>query len=1144
MQPGTSYAYRVIAFNSVGNAAASNEAAVTTPAAPPAGPAAFLPDATGLVTFEAENADANISKSGLTWSPTAALPGASGTALEAGPNTGQKFDGDYVANAPRLDFNVNFARTGTYYLWVRGNGPTDNDDSVHAGLNGQAVSSADRIALGHDGWNWSQRTTDGPVVTITVTQTGVQTVNLWMREDGSRVDKLLLTLDPNFVPTGTGPAESARSNPAPTPTAPAAPSNLAASLDGQNQVALAWSDNSANETAFRLERRVAGGTFATLADLPANATTYTDASVAPGTTYEYRVRALNGVGASDPSNTVSQATPATPTQPAGFQESGGLVTFEAEHYDAKVDQGGASWTPYAGVSGASGTALQAGPDAGLKVDDNVAGNSPRLDYKVNFSTPGTYTVWVRGTGPDYAGDSVHVGLDGTLASAGKNVTGFPLNAFGWTKGSGTTATITVTTAGVHTVNVWMREDGTIIDKILLTTNAAFTPAGVGPEESPRTAPPTPAPVAPNAPSNLAALAASQTRVDLTWADNSNDETGFVIERATGNGAFAVLTTVGANVTTFADTSTAASTSYQYRVKAVKAGSGSTLESAYTNTAGATTPANPVATPAAFAESGGQVVIEAEHFDANTPQGGASWNAANAPDASGTVLQAGPDVGLKVDDNVIGASPRLDYKVNFSAPGTYYVWVRGTGPDYAGDSVHVGLDGAAPTTAKNVTGFTLNALSWSKIAGGGVASITVSTAGVHTVNVWMREDGTIFDKLLLTTDPNFTPAGTGPAESARSGGTAAPTAPSDLTAANSSAGVTLAWTDNSADETGFRVDRRVAGTSAWGTLASVATNATGYTDATAAAATSYEYRVVAVNNAGPSTASNTAAVTTPGATAPANPAAPTNLTAAASGSAVNLGWVDNATDEDLYQVFRKDGPDGSYALLGTRPPDSTTYLDSTTSAGNSYSYQVRAVRNDGALSDFSNEVTILLSSGSTLSSTDVGNPAAGSTTAVTPGKDYDIAGAGYDVWNARDEFRFASKSVTGNFDVKVRVESLTGGYDNWAAAGLMARDGLAENARNVFVKASRGNGERLSYRSTTGGGSTALGNGTPQYPNAWLRLTRVGNLFVGYDSTDGVTWREVGRVTMSLPATLQVGLAANSHQTGTLTTAKFRDLSFA
>ena len=47
--------------------------------------------------------------------------------------------------------------------------------------------------------------------------------------------------------------------------------------------------------------------------------------------------------------------------------------------------------------------------------------------------------------------------------------------------------------------------------------------------------------------------------------------------------------------------------------------------------------------------------------------------------------------------------------------------------------------------------------------GVVATINVTTLGVHTLNVWMREDGMEFDKIVLTTDINFTPSGTGPAE---------------------------------------------------------------------------------------------------------------------------------------------------------------------------------------------------------------------------------------------------------------------------------------------------------------------------------------------------------------------------------------------
>src|SRR6185436_19422079 len=50
------------------------------------------------------------------------------------------------------------------------------------------------------------------------------------------------------------------------------------------------------------------------------------------------------------------------------------------------------------------------------------------------------------------------------------------------------ATINVTTTGIHTLNLWMREDGAIVDKVLLTSNTSYTPSGVGPAESSRTVP--------------------------------------------------------------------------------------------------------------------------------------------------------------------------------------------------------------------------------------------------------------------------------------------------------------------------------------------------------------------------------------------------------------------------------------------------------------------------------------------------------------------------------------------------------------------------------------------------------------------------------------------------------------------------------
>ncbi len=95
---------------------------------------------------------------------------------------------------------------------------------------------------------------------------------------------------------------------------------------------------------------------------------------------------------------------------------------------------------------------------------------------------------------------------------------------------------------------------------------------------------------PAAPTNLAASAVSSSQINLTWSDSDATEDGFKIERCTGAGCgdFTQIATVGANVTSYANTGLTASTSYSYRVRAYNTGG----ESGYSNTASATTLAAP------------------------------------------------------------------------------------------------------------------------------------------------------------------------------------------------------------------------------------------------------------------------------------------------------------------------------------------------------------------------------------------------------------------------------------------------------------------------------------------------------------------------------------------------------------------------
>ena len=88
---------------------------------------------------------------------------------------------------------------------------------------------------------------------------------------------------------------------------PLPPSNLSASSVSDSRIDLAWSDNSADENEFEIERANGNG-FTVVATVPADTVSYSDAALSASTTYDYRVSAKNTNGSSAYSNTASATT--------------------------------------------------------------------------------------------------------------------------------------------------------------------------------------------------------------------------------------------------------------------------------------------------------------------------------------------------------------------------------------------------------------------------------------------------------------------------------------------------------------------------------------------------------------------------------------------------------------------------------------------------------------------------------------------------------------------------------------------------------------------------------------------------------------------------------------------------------------------
>lgn len=182
---------------------------------------------------------------------------------------------------------------------------------------------------------------------------------------------------------------------------------------------------------------------------------------------------------------------AAPAANAPFKEQGGQVVVDAESSYASIARGGQQWTTYRDASRPAGTicggAMVSEPDSGVQIDTGYATTAPERQYKVLFSTPGTYYVWLRAWAANSNNNSINVGLDGQPTTTADRITLGTYNSWTWTGSTmdGPVATLVITSAGEHTINVWMREDGMWIDRLLLTTSSSYVPSGTGPAESSR-----------------------------------------------------------------------------------------------------------------------------------------------------------------------------------------------------------------------------------------------------------------------------------------------------------------------------------------------------------------------------------------------------------------------------------------------------------------------------------------------------------------------------------------------------------------------------------------------------------------------------------------------------------------------------------
>lgn len=148
------------------------------------------------------------------------------------------------------------------------------------------------------------------------------------------------------------------------PTFPTAPSTLTATAAANGTINLNWTDNSNNETGFKIERKTgAGGTYAPIVTTAANALSYADSGLAAATTYYYRIRATNASGDSAYSNEANATTAATAAINFALPANGGVAsasTTYSNNYPVQAinngDRTGANWGAGGGWNDATNAA--------------------------------------------------------------------------------------------------------------------------------------------------------------------------------------------------------------------------------------------------------------------------------------------------------------------------------------------------------------------------------------------------------------------------------------------------------------------------------------------------------------------------------------------------------------------------------------------------------------------------------------------------------------------------------------------------------------------------------------------------------------------------------------------------------------------
>jgi len=784
--------------------------------------------------------------------------------------------------------------------------------------------------------------------------------------------------------------------------APKQPTSLSATRISEAQIALSWVDTNTDETGFKVERCSGAGCsdFAEIASLSPNTSAYGDTSLLPDTSYSYRIKVVksSSCGWEMTSATATAVTtllgPASPTvvaastTQANFSWTDRTATetgFEVERCQGTDCSGFVQLgIPVAGTTSYSDTTVCAGSTYSYRVRA-VNGTVPWFSA---FTNPVTITMPAPVDPVLTATKYSEVAITLTWTDVGSDESGYRLERC---SGTGCINLALIATFGANTLTY--RDQSLTPGTSYTYRVTGFKTATCGWTRPSNLAT---AVTGISGPTNLGARGVNTTRIDLSWTDSTASETGFGIERCSGSACsdFTQIAVAAAGSIAYSDTTVCSGQVYSYRIRAVN--SAVPWQSDYSLTAVGVTPqptnflADASFDNAATSWSVAVGTTTGTGFDSTL-----AYEGAKSLNLTATGVTLGRAQSLTV---VAGRQYRLSGWFNAElSSGTAQCDVVGTGIDSAGLSISVGSpeNGAgwvqlseavtipAGTTTVSVRCFAdsgpqgsvhIDALTFEAAS----FALTATRASETQINLaWPDisgdETGYAIERCVGTDCTTFAQVATvgssvvsysnaglspntlyryqvRPYKTAGCGWNTAYTpvaeatttvlGPTGLTAtAANTTQVNLAWTDRTASETAFSIERCSGSSCAdFAEIATTAANAVSWSDTAVFSGTSYRYRLRAVKTTAPTWVSDYSSEI--GATTP-TPAAPVLTATAISETRVNLSWTDPTTDESNYKVDRCTGSGCTdFALITTLGAGVVSYQDSGLAANTTYTYQVR------------------------------------------------------------------------------------------------------------------------------------------------------------------------------------------------------------